>query len=239
MNPIPGNRSQRKLSRGRLLAYRIAVFIGTGIVELLWRTSRLTILNEDRLDAELRKHGAVILSFWHGHLVILARYLVVKRPKGLKLGFVISPSVDGEVAAMLTRIYRGHIIRGSSTYTGARTARHLVRAVNEGISPAITPDGPLGPRFVFKPGALFVSQLCGRPVVPLSYAAKPAYLLRTWDKFVIPVPFARVVIAVGEPVTVPRETTPDGLEVYRAAIQQQLHALYKEADAELKRQMKA
>jgi len=227
-----GSRSQRRLTTGRVLAYRLAAVIGAGIVELLWRTCRIKVLHGERLDTEL-KGGAVIVAFWHQHILLCSRYLVTKRSAGLKLGFVISPSVDGEAAAMLTKIYRGYAIRGSSTYTGSRTARHLVRAVTDGLSPAITPDGPRGPRFGFKPGALFVSQLSGRPVIPISYAARPASVLRTWDKFVIPMPFAKVAIAVGEPVTVPRETDADGLEVLREAIEQQLHALYKEAAAAL------
>jgi lysophospholipid acyltransferase (LPLAT)-like uncharacterized protein len=71
--------------------------------------------------------------------------------------------------------------------------------VKEGISPGITPDGPRGPRFKFKAGAIFTAQISGKAVVPIAYAAKPAWILRTWDKFIIPPPFAKVVIAIGEP----------------------------------------
>ncbi len=235
MKPPQENRSSRTLSPLRVLAYRFVALVGAGIIEILWRTCRVTVLSEERLDSELKSNGAIILAFWHCHLVMLARYLVVKRSAGLRLGFVISPSVDGEAAAMLARLHHGNVIRGSSNYTGSRAARHMIRAVNEGISPAITPDGPTGPRFEFKPGALFVSQLTGKPVIPLSYAAAPAYQLRTWDRFVLPVPFSRVVIAVGKPVLVPRETSSEGLEEFRTEIQQQMLELYRQAAEELAR----
>jgi lysophospholipid acyltransferase (LPLAT)-like uncharacterized protein len=69
----------------------------------------------------------------------------------------------------------------------------------------VTPDGPRGPRFKFKPGAIFAGQISGKPVVPLAFAAKPAFVLDTWDKFVLPVPFSRVTIAIGEPYIPPAE----------------------------------
>ena len=75
----------------------------------------------------------------------------------------------------------------------------------------MTPDGPKGPRFVFKPGAIMLSQMSQRPVVPLAYAASRAWLI-AWDKFVIPWPFARIVIAVGEPRVVPRTLKPADYE---------------------------
>jgi lysophospholipid acyltransferase (LPLAT)-like uncharacterized protein len=137
---------------------------------------------------------------------------------------------------MLSGMYGGEVIRGSGSYTGARAVRQLYRAVSKQLlSPVITPDGPRGPRFTFKPGALFVSQLCGKPVVPLAYAASPAFVLKTWDKFVIPFPFGRVVIAVGEPLQVPRDTKVDALEPLQEEMQRRLQATYQAAAAELAR----
>jgi hypothetical protein len=78
----------------------------------------------------------------------------------------------------------GRVIRGSSTHTGARALRdYYVALVQENISPVITPDGPRGPRFKFKPGAILLAQMSGRPMLPLAYAASRASLIK-WDKFV-------------------------------------------------------
>ena len=75
--------------------------------------------------------------------------------------------------------------------------------VKDLVSPVITPDGPSGPRFKFKPGAILLARISGRPLVPMAYAASRAWFV-SWDKFVIPWPFARIAVAIGPPVHVPR-----------------------------------
>ena len=104
--------------------------------------------------------------------------------------------------------------------------------VKDNVSPVITPDGPRGPRFKFKPGAILLSQMSGRPMLPLAYAASRAWLVK-WDKFVIPAPFARIVIAIGAPHYVPRVTDAAGMEKLQAVIATQLHELYRVAASEL------
>ena len=146
----------------------------------------------ERLAALVREQGAVVPVFWHQHLLICARSGRRAGVAGLKPGFMISPSVDGQAPTMLAVLYGAHVVRGSGSYTGVRAVRGVHQAiVKEGISPGITPDGPRGPRFKFKPGAIFTAQITGKAVVPIAYAAKPAWMLRTWDKFVIPSPFAQ------------------------------------------------
>ena len=82
----------------------------------------------------------------------------------------------------------------------------------------ITPDGPRGPRFKFKPGALLLAQMSGRPILPMSYAASHAWLIK-WDRFVIPVPFSRIAIAIGPPVYVPRVNDAASLEQLQAKME--------------------
>jgi lysophospholipid acyltransferase (LPLAT)-like uncharacterized protein len=104
--------------------------------------------------------------------------------------------------------------------------------VKENLSPVITPDGPRGPRFKFKPGAILLALMSGRPMLPLAYAASRAWLVK-WDKFVIPVPFARIVIAVGAPQYVPRVTDAAGMAKLQADMELRLKELYAVAVAEL------
>jgi lysophospholipid acyltransferase (LPLAT)-like uncharacterized protein len=197
------------MTPGRRRLYRVAVGLAWLIIELLWRTCRLRIEGGDRLAALIKEHGAVVPVCWHQHLLLCARYLVSK-PAGLKPGFMISPSVDGEAPTWLAQSYGAHVVRGSGSYTGLRAVRGAHQAIaRDGISPAVTPDGPRGPRFKFKPGAIFAGQIAGKPVVPLAFAAKPAFVLDTWDKFVLPVPFSRVTIAIGEPFIPPPEMTDE------------------------------
>ena len=226
-------KSQRRLTPGRLLVYRVAALLTFAILELLWRTSRLRITGLDHLATLLREQGAVVPVFWHQHLLMCARF-VVDRRSGLKAGFMISPSVDGQAPTMLAGLYGAHVVRGSGSYTGVRAVRGVYQAiVKEGISPGITPDGPRGPRFKFKPGAIFTAQISRKAVVPLAYAAKPAWLLRTWDKFVIPVPFAKVSIAVGEPYFPPHKMNDEQMAEAQRELERRMHETYKRAAAAL------
>jgi lysophospholipid acyltransferase (LPLAT)-like uncharacterized protein len=130
---------------------------------------------------------------------------------------------------MIARRAGGHVIRGSSTHTGARALRDYYQAlVKEDISPVITPDGPRGPRFKFKPGAILLAQMSGRPILPMAYAASRAWRIK-WDRFVIPVPFSRIAIAIGPPRYVPRAMDGPTLERLQGEMEVELRRLFEEA----------
>lgn len=182
------------------------------------------VVGAEHLDQALAQAPSLLPCYWHQHELFCARYLLTRMPHGLKLGFLISPSVDGEVPAQIATWLGARVIRGSSTRTGARALRDYYQLlVNENVSPVITPDGPTGPRFVFKPGALMLAQISGRPLLPMAYAASRVWLIN-WDKFVIPWPFARIAIAIGEPVPVDR-----GMALNDAAVVQQLQRRMEQA----------
>ena len=217
-----------------MFVYRIAAYLGAFVLEVLWWTSRLKIVNQERLETLLKEHGAVVPVFWHQHLLMGARFMASRKIKGLKPGFMISPSVDGQAPTLLAEIYGCHVVRGSGSYTGVRAVRGVYNAiVKEGISPTITPDGPRGPRFVMKPGAIFTAQISGKAVVPIAYAASPAKLLRTWDKFVIPLPFGRLRIAIGEPYFPPKRMTEEEMAAAQKELERRLHETFKIAERAL------
>jgi lysophospholipid acyltransferase (LPLAT)-like uncharacterized protein len=191
-------------------------------------------VGEDELRALVAQRGAVIPVCWHQHLLLCGRYVVDRKRHGIKPGFMISPSVDGEAPTWLAQRYGAHVVRGSGSYTGVRAVRGVYQAIaKEKISALITPDGPRGPRFEFKPGAIFSAQISGVPIVPLAFAARPVRVLRTWDKFALPVPFSRVVIAVGEAVSVPRELPEAERDRLVVRMGEIMHATYKAAAAVL------
>lgn len=236
MEQIPGTKSKRRLTPARMFVYRLAVWLASFILEVLWRTGRITVVGEDRLTALIREEGSVVPVLWHQHLLLGGRFLVSKRNGGLKPGFMVSPSVDGQAPTMMAQLYGAHVVRGSGSYTGIRALRGVHQAiVKEQISPGITPDGPRGPRFKFKPGAIFSAQISGKAVVPIAYAARPAWLLKTWDKFVVPAPFSRIVIAVGEPYYPPKRLTEEEMEGAQHEMERRLHETFKLAQAHLRR----
>ena len=201
---LPEERSSRRqLTPVRRLLYALMAPVGLALLRLWWRSCRIVrVEGEEHLSAALAAAPSLLPCYWHQHELFCARYLLLQMPRGLKLGFLISPSVDGEVPATIARRLGAEVIRGSSTRTGARALRdyyHLL--VNDNVSPVITPDGPTGPPHQFKAGALLLAQISGRPLLPMAYAASRAWQFG-WDDFVLPWPGRRVAIAIGAPVHV-------------------------------------
>jgi lysophospholipid acyltransferase (LPLAT)-like uncharacterized protein len=227
-------RSGRRLTRGRRWLYKIAAPIVLALMRLVVGWCKVArILGAEHISAALARSPSFIPVYWHQHQLFCAKYLFEQRAAGVKLGVLISPSVDGEFGAMIVRSLGGEVIRGSSTHTGARALRDFYQAlVHDGISPVIAPDGPRGPPWKFKPGALLLAQLSQRPIVPLSYFASHAWRIG-WDRFVIPKIGARIVIAIGEPVHVAKGLDAAGLERLQADMEQRLGLLFESAKAAL------
>ena len=225
-------RSGRRLTRARRWAYAVAAPVALSAARLMLSSCRVVcIVGAEHIIASLERAPSFIPVYWHQHQLFCATYLMGLRTAGVKPGFLVSPSVDGEFGAMLIRRMGGEVIRGSSSHTGARTLRDFYEAlVRDGISPVITPDGPKGPPWVFKGGALMLAQLSQRPIIPISYFASRAWHAG-WDRFVIPQPFARIVIAVGEPVYIPKGTDAAALERWAGEMERRLKALFEAAKA--------
>lgn len=227
-------RSGRRMTVARRVLYRAAVPLGLGVIRSWWRLCRVVHVDgAEHLDDALAQAPSIIPCYWHQHQLFCGKYLLDQRSRGLRVGWLVSPSVDGELGAMLVRRLDAAVIRGSSSHTGARALRDYFQAlVKDDVSPVITPDGPRGPRFRFKPGAILLAQMSGRPIVPMAYAASRAWLVH-WDKFVIPKPLSRVAIAIGAPRHVPRVTDAALLEGLQGEMESELLHLYGRAKAAL------
>jgi len=225
-------RSGRKLTRSRLFLYRILAPVAFALVHMVWRWCRVVrVIGREHIAIALERAPSFIPVYWHQHQLFCVQQLLALRGAGVKLGFLISPSVDGELGAMIVQHLGGEVIRGSSSYTGARALRDYYQAlVHEDISPAITPDGPRGPPWKFKPGAILLSQLSQRPIIPMAFAASHAWKIK-WDRFIIPMPGARIAIVVGEPVTVAKGLDAPGLANLQSEMESNLLRLYGQAKA--------
>jgi lysophospholipid acyltransferase (LPLAT)-like uncharacterized protein len=233
---------EERVSRRRLTPFRRALYALLAPLCLLllkawWGSCRLVrVVGQEHLDAALAGAPSLLPCYWHQHELFCGRYLLLQMPRGLRLGFLVSPSVDGEVPAMVARRLGAQVIRGSSTRTGARALRDYYQLlVHENVSPVITPDGPTGPPFVFKPGALLLAQIAGRPLLPMAYAASRAWFFG-WDRFVLPRPFSRIAVAIGKPVYVEKSVAlsePAVLAAWQQRMQRELHELFETAQEAL------
>jgi hypothetical protein len=153
--------------------------------------------------------------------------------RGFKACFLVSASVDGDVPARIARAWGAEVIRGSANQTGALVLRDMHRAMKRNVSIVTTADGPSGPKYNFKPGAVLMARITSVPIVPLACAADRAWYLKRWDDFMIPKPFARIVLAVGDPVDVPSDTPLDRIDEYRMRMQDAVNDLVEQSKQEL------
>ena len=181
---------------------RAMLLLGRGFLQILARTWRVRVVNGGHL-LDLRRGGRpFIFALWHGHLLPLLWH---HRGQGVLV--LISEHRDGEMVARAAESLGYGLIRGSTTRGADRALISLVRELKSGHEVAITPDGPRGPAETFAPGALVAAQRSDSFILPVAASADRAWRLRSWDRFMIPKPFARVTVAYTTPTKVSATTS--------------------------------
>jgi lysophospholipid acyltransferase (LPLAT)-like uncharacterized protein len=198
---------------------------GSAFLSLLWRTLRYEVVGDEVLRGFRERGEPVILAFWHSRILPLAH---LHRNEGIVV--LVSQHRDGETIARI--IHRNGYLtaRGSSTRGGARGLRELIRAARSGRDLAITPDGPKGPPRRVKLGTVVAAQVTGLPILPLAGGGEAVWRVGSWDRFVIPRPFARIRVRYGEPIRVPRDADPALLEELAARLDRELNRITDEVD---------
>jgi hypothetical protein len=161
--------------------------VGVWLVRLLGLTWRIRVSDDETVRRMRAAKEPIIFALWHGQLLPL---LYLHRNQGVVV--LISEHSDGEIIARIASAFGFGTVRGSTSRGAARALLELARVVEGGRDLAITPDGPRGPAKSFAPGALMVAQRSGAPVIGALATASSAWRLKSWDRFLIPKPFARV-----------------------------------------------
>jgi lysophospholipid acyltransferase (LPLAT)-like uncharacterized protein len=202
----------------------VATWVVARVIQVSGRSWRLIEIERDQVERG-RRDGGVIYAFWHGRMMVPA---YTHRRRGIHV--LISEHRDGEYIDRVIRRLGFGSVRGSTTRGGAKALFGMAGAGHRGHDLAVTPDGPGGPRFRFQTGVLSIAQRTGLAVIPAGVAAHPCLVLRSWDRFVIPLPFCRCVIVYGEPVIVPRDCTREALERLRIEAESTLRGLTARAE---------
>ena len=226
-------RSGRRMSLGRRTAYALGKPLLRFLLFVLTATYRFEkVIGSDVADKVVAdRDRSYVPVYWHGHQIPGSHLIRDWIRRGFKAGFVISASVDGEVPAAIAKAWGAEVIRGSAQETGALVLRDAVEMMKRGVSIVTMSDGPLGPKHQIKTGTVLVARMGNAPLVPIACAASRAWTTNTWDSFIIPKPFARIVIAVGEPIEVPRGLPASGLADKRDEMQAAMEALLEAAEA--------
>lgn len=181
---------------------------GAWLVRALGWTWRFQTRNAEVVARLRAAKQPIVFAIWHGEMLPL---LYFHRAQGVSV--LISEHGDGELIARVATSHGYRTVRGSTSRGAARAILGLVRELEEGHDLAITPDGPRGPAKSFAPGTLIVAQRGNAPIVPVVAHAAAAWRLKSWDRFMIPKPFARVTIAYGDPVRLDAASRPDDAQV--------------------------
>ncbi len=170
----------------------------------------------------------IIFAIWHNRLglalMLYDRYVRFHQPER-QLAGLVSASRDGGLLARILELFRVQPVRGSSSRRGAQALRELVGWGERGYDLAITPDGPRGPCYTVRDGVIATAQLTGLTIVPVSYRLHGKIQLKSWDRFQIPLPFARCEITTGRVMRVPREATEAERETLRQQLEAELRAI--------------
>ena len=174
-------------------------FLAASFIRCLRATVRIRRHGDERVREWERTGTHFILAFWHRHLLLMPYAY-----RGRRISVLVSQSKDGELIARTVAHLGIDSSRGSSSRGGIAGMRSLLRKAAEGWDIAFTPDGPRGPLREVQPGVILAAAATGLAVLPVAIAASRAKLLRSWDRFLVPLPFSKVHIVYGEPLTVER-----------------------------------
>lgn len=174
---------------------------------MLGPTLRVTLSGVAPMVPLWHSKRPLIYVMWHGRILMAAwGNERLRASHGARAPRVlVSLSRNGGLMARFAGRFGLDVVRGSSSGGAPAAVQALAAALDRGEDIAVFPDGPRGPREVFKPGAVALAALTGACIVPVGVAAHPACRLPSWDEFLIPLPFARCAAVFGEPVAVPRD----------------------------------
>lgn len=204
---------------------RWAAWAGAWTLRLLDRTVRWRIYAPESTRALLAGERPVILSLWHGRLLMIpTAYLRTGRRQ---VNVLVSEHGDGELISRTIAHLGLGSVRGSSRRGALRGMRELIRKARQGSDFAFTPDGPRGPAFQVQAGVVDFARRTGYPVLPVTFSARGAKEFDSWDRFMVPRPFTRGVVSWGEPHWVEQEADT---ETVRRELEADMRELTEEAD---------
>ncbi|MEW6745409.1 MAG: lysophospholipid acyltransferase family protein [Planctomycetota bacterium] len=204
----------------------LGALAGVCLTRLLGCTWRIRQHGKDyHADRRAGSPTRVIYSLWHNSLLALAY-----RYRNQRACTVISEHRDGELIARIVQRLGYETARGSSTHGGVKAFKSVARYARSGSADiAFTPDGPKGPVHKVKSGIVLAGSVTAFPVVPLAIAVDRCWRLRSWDRFMIPKPFARIEIVAGEELHIPRGLSEQELEAWCRRLEEAMVATAERA----------
>jgi lysophospholipid acyltransferase (LPLAT)-like uncharacterized protein len=205
-------------------------FLGAAVLRLLsaswYWTMDIAVVRSAILSGPFPR----IFVFWHNSQLFLpglfrqAGWGVTNRP----IYVLISRHTDGRIIAQAIAYFGIKSVAGSSSRGGASAARALIKQIHRGADIAVTPDGPRGPAEEVKTGVVEIASRTGAFIYPMVLNAQKYWQLKSWDKMIIPKPFAKVTALVGAPFQVPADLSKEEISVQARKLEKTLKQLSQE-----------
>jgi lysophospholipid acyltransferase (LPLAT)-like uncharacterized protein len=189
-------------------------------IKLIGRTIRWELAGQENLVAGTADGRQPIYCLWHDRIFAGTYYL-----RGRGIVVITSQSLDGEYIARFLKRFGFGTVRGSSSRGGVKALVEMIRYMRQGLPMAFTVDGPRGPRYVAKTGAVLLAKKTGSPIVPFSVECARFWTVKSWDRMQIPKPFTRAVFMIEQPVYVTPEMDGTDIETKRVELQNALETL--------------
>lgn len=218
------------------LSRKVTYALGLPLLRLILWLLRKSYRYQPLIGAEHRRwvmaeDKPIAPCYWHQQHVLCSTEIAEWISKGFKGCYLISGSVDGDVPERIARKWGAEVIRGSANKSGALALRDMQKMMRDGYSIVTTADGPRGPCYEFKEGAILMARIGKVPIIPMAAAADRAWYLKRWDRFMIPKPFAKVVVGVGAPYVIDPKTPMNALEPVRTSVQAAVMSVMRECEA--------
>jgi len=211
----------------RLIYRQFFVYIGILIVKIISSTYRTKVIKPE-IERDVLKRGQVpIYASWHQRFFPGITFIAKRKP----ISIIISQSKDGELISRIVNLLGMHTVRGSSSRGGGKALNEICKMAHRGCRIGHIVDGPRGPRGVVKPGLLIISKVSGMPIIPTITSAEKKWVFNSWDRFIVPKPFSRVIIRFGDEINVPKNLQGPDFEKKRSSIEDTLKKLYIETDS--------
>jgi lysophospholipid acyltransferase (LPLAT)-like uncharacterized protein len=216
--------SEQKIRR---FLYRYVLSYGALLLgKIVNVTYRIKVLGAEKERAILDNSGGLIYASWHQRFFPGLAFLARRKP----IAVMVSKSSDGTLISRILELLGWDTVRGSSSRGGTAALRGVRRLARRGYRIGHVVDGPKGPPGVVKPGLLSIAQFAGIPIVPIIISAQKKWVFKSWDRFMIPKPFSRVIIRFGEGIYIAPRLSEDEFEKKRLFVEQRLKELYAETD---------
>jgi lysophospholipid acyltransferase (LPLAT)-like uncharacterized protein len=210
----------------RFLYRYLFTYGGLLLVKMISLTYRMKIVDAHHEKNILNEGDSLIYASWHQRFFPGIQFFAARKP----ISIIISQSRDGDFISHIVNILGWYAVRGSSSRGGSEALQKVNELAMNGYKIGHIVDGPQGPPEVIKAGLIRIAQVTGKPIVPTITSGQKKWVFNSWDRFMVPKPFSRVIIRFGEPIYVASDLNDAEFEKNRVYVEQEMKALYKDTD---------